>query len=570
MTNPPTNSPTVRSDALAQVKCDMSKIVMENMCEKQVVPAWRGYLASVILPVVAIWMGGCGGFFAQKPTELESRNILRKLMVVKETTGAAIQKPDFYIKLPQITEGTVAGKKEFKLYYFCKYHRAGALTGMISTQFAKPVYNKGGNSVAIPAMPLVISSNAATEQIIITCLDRAHAEMITEFLQMVDVPPIQVKISCLISEVYADHTLDWETNLEIQNLLGGEINLVGKLPGAALRDLARDSFGLEAGYITQADQVGHKFSALVDVLTSRGYLKILMNPELEVINGQTAKIRIDEWVTIDQISTIDPATGEPFLYPKRETVTDSLEITPHVFTDGSIGLKTVAAISSKSTPEGVKQIPIITFRRIDIAENRIRVGESLVIGGLRKTEQRSVVRGIPFLKDIPIIGVLFSSKDFEERGKEILFIITPTISTSGVPNEQIIADIRKKHAPPKNRQSFAEQISDPLGANIYTDLVEEEATRSEVRRVRAEMVRAQAERKTKALKEKLLETTEQIEAQRTRAQGALAEGQAATTLMETEKQKTAAAEAAKKDTDAEIAAWIKAAKERQQKDIKKP
>ncbi|MCH8216646.1 MAG: hypothetical protein IH892_07730, partial [Planctomycetes bacterium] len=97
---------------------------------------------------------------------------------------------------------------------------------------------------------------------------------------------------------------------------------------------------------------------------------------------------------------------------------------------------------------GVKQTPIITERTITNGENRIRQGESLIIGGLRKTERRSVVRGVPFLKDIPMLGVLFSSKDFEERAKEVIFILTPTISNYGVPNEEMVEFIREKHRAP--------------------------------------------------------------------------------------------------------------------------
>jgi len=95
-------------------------------------------------------------------------------------------------------------------------------------------------------------------------------------------------------------------------------------------------------------------------------------------------------------------------------------------------------ISSKNIPEGVKQIPILTKREVDIEENRIRPGESLIIGGLRKTTDHAVVRGVPILKDVPLLGVLFSSKDYEEQAKEVLFIITPTISAGGMPNNKMI------------------------------------------------------------------------------------------------------------------------------------
>jgi hypothetical protein len=82
---------------------------------------------------------------------------------------------------------------------------------------------------------------------------------------------------------------------------------------------------------------------------------------------------------------------------------------------------------------------------------------------LRKVEKRSVVRGVPFLKDIPILGILFSSKDFEERAKEILFIITPTISNDGVPNKDVVELLRKKHEPPQAPEELHEALMGSMG-----------------------------------------------------------------------------------------------------------
>jgi Flp pilus assembly secretin CpaC len=208
-------------------------------------------------------------------------------------------------------------------------------------------------------------------------------------------------------------------------------------------------------------------------------------------------------VPLDQISHVHPITGVISQSTNYQDIIDSLEITPYVFADGYIGLKTEAVIGSKATPEGVKQIPIVTERRIKNSENRIRQGESLVIGGITKTEKRSVIRGVPFLKDIPLIGVLFSSKDFEERGKEVLFILTPTISSYGISNEKMVEEIREKHQMVKNKKSLTEKITDPLGRKDYTNLVEKEATQAEVGRAKARMEMSHAQRQIEMLTEEL-------------------------------------------------------------------
>lgn len=407
----------------------------------------QSIIIRILLLISFLWISGCGDFFDQKTTEVRQREILRDLSRI-EPVELSAPKPDVYASEPVIVEQTVGGGPEFKLFYFCKYHTSPELEQLVNKQFATKLFNEKGKSTTIA--DYTISSMAATNQLIVRCPTREDAQSVLQVLEMVDVPPIQVKIDCLISEVYSDVTMDWETTIEVENLFGESITMGGlpgkpAFPGAALRDAARATFGLKTGYIRNEGVAGHEFRALVDLLISRGYLKILMNPTLEVVNGQTAEIMTSEHVPLDQISNVHPITGVITTTTQYIDVVDSLKITPHVFADGYIGLETSALIGSKSTPEGVKQIPIVTKRQVINKENRIRTGESLLIGGITKTEKRSVVRGVPFLKDVPLVGILFSSKDFEERGKEVLFIITPTISSGGRPNIDIVDELRIKH-----------------------------------------------------------------------------------------------------------------------------
>ena len=471
-----------------------------------------GFLRQIarILPILCVisMFSGCGDFFSEKGTEIESKNILREISKIDYSSDTAIQVPEIYKFPPQIIEGKIGDVKDAKLFYFTQFHSPNDLSKLINEQFIKKFFDAKGK--AAPVRDYNVSVNSGANQLIVRCPSVADAQEVLTFLEQVDVPPIQVKIDCIISEVYADHTMDWETTVDIQDLLGTDLNLSGKnvdgsilpaFPGAALRDVARSTFGLKAGFVHGSP--GSQVNALIDLLVSRGYLKILMNPTLEVVNGKTASIKTEEKVPMDQISNVHPVTGIISLTTRYEEVIDSLEITPTVYGDGYIGIKTKAIIGSKSTPEGVKQVPIVTKREINIEENRIRTGQSLVIGGITKTEKRSVVRGVPFLKDIPIIGVLFSSKDFEERGKEVLFIITPTISTGGTPNEKMIDKLRVKHEMLKPENNLLNTISDPLGHNIYTDLVEKEAIKAETGRIRVGIERDNALRKAELLQKKL-------------------------------------------------------------------
>jgi len=169
------------------------------------------------------------------------------------------------------------------------------------------------------------------------------------------------------------------------------------------------------------------------------------------------------------------------------------------------------------------QTSIITERSIDVEENRIMPGNSLIIGGIRKTEKRSVIRGVPFLKDIPLIGILFSSKDFEEKATEIIFILTPSISSGGIEYAQMVEKIRKKNATPKYTVELSDFLTDPFGTAVYTDHVEQQAAQAEFDRLKSEIEKAEALEEVSQIKARLLETAETVLAEKAKASKARAE-----------------------------------------------
>ena len=482
---------------------------------------------------VMLWAGGCGDVLGQKSTGAQAQNIIRDLSRIEPVSDPNIAVPEVYKEPPKIVGQVVGGTPEFKLFYFCMYHTSDELKEIVHAQFATKLFDKKGKETKL--VDYTVSSLAATNQLIVRCPTQEDADAVLELLEMIDVPPIQVKIDCLISEVYADLTLDWETTIEIQNLFGEGIragsaaqpfgtdvaelvtegSVLPAFPGASLRDLARTKMGLQIGYLSESED----FLAMVDLLESKGYLKILMHPTLEVVNGKTAKVSASQRVPLQMITkTVPGSGGVTVILTETEyvDVVDSLEITPHVFADGYIGLETKILLGSKLTPEGVKQLPIVTKKEIENEENRIRQGESLVIGGIRKTEKRDVVRGVPFLKDIPIIGVLFSGKDFEERVVETIFVLTPTISTGGMPNKEMVEDIKRRHEPPV-AGALHEVVTDPFGFKAREREQQRKTEEAERARLEAEVQKAQARRAIREIEER----AEKAEAETRRAEAEL-------------------------------------------------
>jgi len=537
------------------------------------------WLLGALTLAACMWCGGCGDFFADKSVELEAERALDGLTQITTVPDANISKHEVYQRPPEIVRQTVAGVEEYKLFYFCRYHTSDKLKQVIHEQFATQLFDEKGK--ATNAVDYTVTSSPATNQLIVRCPTQQDVDAVLVVLQAVDIPPIQVKIDCMISEIYADLTIDRETTVMIKDLFGEDIFIGGKtgpstfvgsteipgelypaFPGAALREVARSRFGLKVGYVN-----GEDVTALIDILESRGYLKIVMNPTLEVVNGQVAKISSSEHVPLQQVTSYLPTKGEYIMETRTEyvDVIDSLEVVPHVFADGYIALQTTANISSKNTPEGVKQVPIVTKREITNKENRIRQGESLIIGGIRKSERFAVVRGVPFLKDIPILGLLFSSKDFEERAKETIFILTPTISTGGVPNKEVVDRVLKEHEPPVPTETLHDTMTDPFGFSARERETRQELLDAEQMRLEAETEKASArgavraaEQKAALVEEDAAKTLSESQQMKDEAEKIKAEAEAKAKAAEAAH---VAAEAKAKAADAAKAAAEKAAAE---------
>ncbi|MHC4625201.1 MAG: hypothetical protein ACYS4W_15005, partial [Planctomycetota bacterium] len=232
-----------------------------TIIKQKIRPSGAWVWTSIFGVMLCSW--GCGDFFAQKPTEIQSQRIRDEVATIRSVPEANIPLPAVYQTPPRIVKQTVGGAEEWKLFYFCRHHTAGELGAIVEEQFASKLFDKKGKETVVPDYQ--VSSNPATNQIIVRCPTAEDIEAVLETLETMDVPPVQVKIDCLISEVYADKTLDWETTVEIGELLGEGITAGGSgqfwgsdvvdlvqetrplpaFPGASLREVARAKMGLK-------------------------------------------------------------------------------------------------------------------------------------------------------------------------------------------------------------------------------------------------------------------------------------------------------------------------------------
>ena len=89
----------------------------------------------VCASVAILFIGGCGDFFAEKPTQLESQNILREIAHVDLVPEVKNPIPEIYRQEPKIVESKIGDRTDARLFYFAKHHTAEKLATLITTQY---------------------------------------------------------------------------------------------------------------------------------------------------------------------------------------------------------------------------------------------------------------------------------------------------------------------------------------------------------------------------------------------------------------------------------------------------
>lgn len=170
-------------------------------------------------------------------------------------------------------------------------------------------------------------------------------------------------------------------------------------------------------------------TALVQFLESDEDTKIIAQPRLRGIEGEEISYLVGDKIPIPRTSFTPIAAGgvsqQPITSFEYEDVGIDIKITPQIHFEKEITLELEMNVKSVGGT-GVADIPIISTREV---KNIIRLkdGETNLLAGLLKDEERMSVKGIIGLKDIPLLGGLFSSTDRTVQQTDVIMTITPYI-----------------------------------------------------------------------------------------------------------------------------------------------
>lgn len=242
--------------------------------------------------------------------------------------------------------------------------------------------------------------------------------MIEAAIRKLDVLPLQVVIEATIAEVTLNDSLRYGTqwffktgnsSVILTNLRNNDIG--GVFPGF--------------NYFLSGGDARVILSALSDVTD----LNVISSPTLMVLDHQTATLQVGDEVpiTVQQaVSTINPDAPIVNSIQYRDTGV-ILRVTPRVNSSGLVILEVQQEVSdvTETTTSGIDS-PTISQRKI-VSNVAVQAGDTVALGGLIRDTKSKGRTGVPYLSEIPVLGVLFGTKNSLSLRTELLVMITPRV-----------------------------------------------------------------------------------------------------------------------------------------------
>ena len=169
-----------------------------------------------------------------------------------------------------------------------------------------------------------------------------------------------------------------------------------------------------------------EFAVLLEALESKGVVRTLAEPNLTALSGQEAKFLAGGEYPIPI------ATGDNGIGIEYKPFGVELNFTPVVVDGDIINLTINAAVSSIDNTITIQSggFTINAFRRRESSTTvEMRDGESFAIAGLLQDDFRNLNGQVPWLGDIPVLGALFRSAEYQRAQTELVIIVTPHLVT---------------------------------------------------------------------------------------------------------------------------------------------
>ena len=198
--------------------------------------------------------------------------------------------------------------------------------------------------------------------------------------------------------------------------LGGSVGVIQNAVGG-LRDLA----------------------STLEAAEREGNIRIMSRPSVVTLNNVASTIRSERILRILLPASTNIATGTGSSAAGSAVATEKvpvgiiLTVTPQVSSDGYV-LMNINVKSSTLGAQSQGSVIPDELNREAVANVLVKDGETIVLGGILKDTSQDSESGVPYLKDIPVLGWLFKNQRVQKDFEELMVFITPRLTSSGSEN----------------------------------------------------------------------------------------------------------------------------------------
>ncbi len=196
-------------------------------------------------------------------------------------------------------------------------------------------------------------------------------------------------------------------------LLGGGTNAGGIIP---------------AGF-TYLMSFGQDLDVAVAAAAGDSRAKILQRPRVQTSHNEPASLFVGESRPYPTSSYYGGGGYGGYSSIQQLMIGVSLDVTPLINPDGLVVLEIhqkIDAFEGNVTIQNVGDVPVTSAKEAQ-AKVSVRDHDTIILGGLIETQKNKNQSGVPFLKDIPMLGYLFRSSHTDETRKELIVLIRPTV-----------------------------------------------------------------------------------------------------------------------------------------------
>jgi general secretion pathway protein D len=306
-----------------------------------------------------------------------------------------------------------------------------------------PITGGGTTAQAAAERNAMVWADPTNNALVITAPPRIM-HMVMTIIDKLDIRRPQVLVEAIIAEVDVDKDselgINWAAFSNGENIPVG--SFVSPIGGTSIVDLAgavqnpaNISTALLQGTTLGIGRIagtGVNFAAMLRAIRSDTTTNIVATPSTVTMDNQEAELKVAQEVPFitGQFTNTTAVTGgtvNPFQTIQREEVGTILKVTPTISPEGSAVMLKISIESSSIGQKPAGAVDLVTNKRTITTNVLIEDGGVVVLGGLIEDDSTKGENRVPYLGNIPILGLLFKTRNAMATKNNLIMFIRPKI-----------------------------------------------------------------------------------------------------------------------------------------------